>query len=67
MFIKLLIISVVIVGFLMLALATKVLFGHDSEVNLHSHELKGKGTSTKACAACEIKDYANCTEEVHAT
>ncbi|GAB1454576.1 hypothetical protein MASR2M47_46320 [Draconibacterium sp.] len=63
MFLKVLILSVILVAFTMLALGVKLLFNKDAEFTGHScagndRELNNDGT----CASCEIKELANCDE-----
>ncbi|HZL08461.1 MAG TPA: hypothetical protein VFC65_00570 [Prolixibacteraceae bacterium] len=63
MIIKTLIISVILVGFVMLALGVKLLFNKDAEFTAHSCALDD-GTSEKneACSKCELKDLMDCPE-----
>jgi hypothetical protein len=64
MFLKILILSVFLVAFIMLALGVKLFFDKNAEFTGHScagnsRELnKGGG----GCGGCEIKELANCTE-----
>jgi hypothetical protein len=64
MYIKLLIISVILVAIIMLALGVKMLFNPKAEFSAHSCALEGGDLDeTGACAACQLKDLANCPEK----
>lgn len=63
MFLKILILSVILVAFTMLALGIKLLFDRDASFTHHScvaedQELNNVG----GCLGCQIKDSANCTD-----
>jgi hypothetical protein len=64
MFLKLLILSVILVAFTMLALGVKLLFDKEPSFTEHAcamedGELNNNGGG---CSSCEIKEIANCTE-----
>ena len=64
MFLKLLIVSVILVAFTMLALGVKLFFDKNAEFTGHScagddRELNNVGGG---CSSCEIKEIASCTE-----
>lgn len=64
MFLKLLILSIILVAFTMLALGVKLLFNRDATFSHHScaaedEELNKVG----GCLGCEIKELANCTKK----
>ena len=64
MFLKVLIISVVIVAFTMLALGVKMLFNRNAEFTVHSCSLEdGDLDENGACAKCQLKDLADCPEK----
>ncbi|NOY96691.1 MAG: hypothetical protein GXO81_10040 [Chlorobi bacterium] len=64
MFIKLLIISVILVAFVMLALGIKMFFDPKSEFSSHSCEIgKEQADESEDCLNCEIKELANCSKD----
>ncbi len=63
MFLKLFIISAILVAIIMLALGVKMLFDPKAEFIAHSCALEGgKPDDFGVCAKCRIKDLANCPE-----
>lgn len=63
MYLKLLILSVILVAFTMLALGVKMLFDKNASFTGHACGLKNeKLDNTGACASCGIKEIANCPE-----
>lgn len=63
MFIKLLIISVILVAIIMLALGVKLWFNPNAEFTAHSCALDdGTADAEGTCFKCQIKDLANCPE-----
>ena len=63
MFIKLLIISVILVAIVMLALGVKLLFDKNAKFSAHSCALEdGSLNEDGACAACDLKDLTDCPE-----
>ena len=63
MFLKVLIISVFLVAFAMLALGVKMLFNRNAEFTVHSCSLEdGEVDEYGACAKCQLKDLADCPE-----
>ena len=64
MFLKILIVSVVLVAFTMLALGIKMLFNKDASFTVHSCSLEdGKLNEASGCAGCGIQEVANCPEK----
>lgn len=64
MFLKVLIISIVLVAFVMIALGVKLFFDPKAEFTAHSCALEdGSLDENGACAKCQIKDLANCPEK----
>jgi len=64
MFLKLFIISVILVAIIMLALGVKMLFDPKAEFLTHSCALEdGKRDDYGVCTKCQIKDLANCPEK----
>jgi len=64
MYLKLLIISVLLVAVIMLALGIKLLFDKNARFEAHSCALEGGNLDeTGACAGCQLKDLANCPEK----
>jgi len=63
MFIKLMIVSVVLVALIMLALGLKLWFDPGAEYSVHSCAFEG-GSLNKdgSCSKCQLKDLANCPE-----
>ncbi len=63
MILKVLILSVIIVAFVMLALGVKMLFNRNAEFTVHSCSLEsGDLDENGACAKCRLKDLADCPE-----
>ncbi|KOH43688.1 hypothetical protein [Sunxiuqinia dokdonensis] len=64
MFIKLLIASVILVAFVILALGVKLWFDPKAEFSAHSCALEDddKLDEDQACSKCQLKDLANCPE-----
>jgi len=63
MFIKLFIISIILVAIIMLALGVKLLFNPNAEFTAHSCALEDGGTNQDgACSKCQLKDLADCPE-----
>jgi hypothetical protein len=54
------ILSAIIVAFVMAALSLKKLFGDDEGFEHMTCHSNPDDNSVSACAACEIKDIANC-------
>lgn len=64
MFIKILIITIVLVAFVMLALGVKLWFDPNAEFSSHSCALdSGNIDEDGACSKCQLKDLADCPEE----
>lgn len=64
MILKVLIISVIIVAFAMLALGVKMLFNRNAEFTVHSCSFEGgERDENGACAKCRLKDLADCPEK----
>lgn len=65
MFVKLLIVSLVLVGFVVLALGIKLWFDPNAEFTSHSCALdRGELDENEACSNCQLKDLANCPEKL---
>lgn len=65
MYLKILILSVILVAFVMLALGVKLFFDKDAEFTGHSCAGDDKDlNNVGGCGGCEIKELANCTEDV---
>lgn len=63
MFLKLLIVSVILVAFTVLALGVKLLFNKEVTFTKHACALENSGLKKVGeCAGCEIKELANCNE-----
>ncbi|NQU80333.1 MAG: hypothetical protein HQ543_02290 [Bacteroidetes bacterium] len=63
MFLKILILSVILVAFTMLALGVKLLFNRDATFTAHAYAMEdGELNKGGGCAGCEIKELANCAE-----
>ncbi len=63
MFLKLLIISIVLVALTMLLFGIKLLFNKEAEFPAHScTSKKGEPIDQEACSACDLKDIVNCPE-----
>jgi hypothetical protein len=64
MFLKLLILSIILVAIIMLALGIKLWFNPDAEFSAHSCALEdGNVDEEGACHKCQIKDLADCPEK----
>jgi hypothetical protein len=64
MFLNLLILSVILVAFVVLALGVKLWFDPDAEFTSHSCAFdSGKPDEDGACSICQIKDLADCPEK----
>lgn len=64
MFLKLLIVSVILVAIVMLALGVKLFFNKNAKFEMHSCAFKEK-TNDKGepgCSSCELKEVADCPE-----
>ena len=65
MFIKLLIISIILVAIVMLALGIKMWFDPDAEFTSHSCKLNDENAnSDSGCFKCQLKDLADCPEKM---
>jgi hypothetical protein len=64
MFTKLLIASVILVAFVILALGVKLWFDPGAEFSAHSCALEDEDRFDKeqACSKCQLKDLADCPE-----
>lgn len=63
MFIKLFIVSVIMVAIVMLALGIKMLFDPDAEFTSHSCKLDEENSnSDSGCSICQLKNLADCSE-----
>lgn len=63
MFLKILIVSVILVAFTMLALGVKLLFNKEATFSEHACALEdGELNKAGDCGGCEIKELANCDE-----
>lgn len=61
MFLKILILSVILVAFTMLALGVKLLFNREATFTEHACAMEdGELNKIGGCAGCEIKELANC-------
>jgi len=64
MFIKVLILSIILVAFVILALGIKLWFDPNAEFTLHSCAFDGdKIDDDGACSKCQLKDLADCPEK----
>jgi hypothetical protein len=64
MFLNILILSIILVAFTMLALGVKLLFDKDATFTHHSCALEDEElNNVGGCLGCQIKDIANCTEK----
>ena len=60
---KLLLLSIILVAFVMLALSVKLFFDKDAELTRHSCGGENKDLNDAGgCAGCEIKELANCSK-----
>jgi hypothetical protein len=64
MFLKLLIVSFILVAFVMLALGVKLLFDKNAEFELHSCAFDDNKNIDKEldCSSCQLKKVADCQE-----
>ncbi|MDF1573344.1 MAG: hypothetical protein P1P82_17175 [Bacteroidales bacterium] len=63
MFIKVLIISIILVAIVMLTLGIKMWFNPDAEFTTHSCKLDEENAdSDSGCFICQLKDLADCPE-----
>ena len=63
---KVIIISLILVAFIALALGIKMLFDPKAEFTVHSCALdNGDLDEDGACSKCQLKDLANCPEELN--
>jgi len=63
MFFKILIVSVILIAFTMMALGVKLLFNKEASFTEHACALEdGELNKDGSCASCEIKELANCKE-----
>lgn len=64
MFLKLLIVSVILVAFVMLALGVKLFFDKNAEFEVHSCSTgdKNNDNGEPGCSSCELKEIADCPE-----
>ncbi len=64
MFLKILLLSVILVAFTMLALGVKLLFNKEASFTEHACATEdGELNKIGGCAACEIQELANCSEK----
>jgi hypothetical protein len=64
MFLKVLLISIVLVAIILLSLGIKLWFDPKAEFTVHSCALEdGTLDNNGACSSCHIKDLANCPEK----
>lgn len=64
MFLKILILSIILVAFTMLALGVKLLFNKEASFTEHACAAEdGELNKIGGCAACEIQELANCSEK----
>ncbi len=64
MFLKILILSVILVAFTVLALGVKLLFNKEPSLSEHACAAEdGELNKLGGCAACEIQELANCSEK----
>lgn len=64
MFVKLMIISVILVAIIMLLFGLKLCFDPGSEFTLHSCAFEdGSPDKEGTCSKCQLKDIANCKEK----
>ena len=63
MFLKLLIISIILVAIVMLALGVKLIFDPNAVFEAHSCSLEeDQGDHSIACTGCQLKNLAHCPE-----
>ncbi len=65
MFVKILFISIVLMAFVVAGLAIKIFFNPKAEFPHHSCDLENdKAVSREDCASCELKEIANCSDDL---
>jgi len=64
MFLKILILSIILVAFTILALGVKLLFNKEASFTGHACSLEdGNLNETGGCAGCGIQEVTNCSEK----
>jgi len=64
MFLKILILSIILVAFTVLALGVKLFFNKEPSLSEHACAAEdGELNKLGGCAACEIQELANCSEK----
>jgi len=64
MFLKIFIVTFILVAFTMLALGVKLLFDKDATFTHHSCALdNGNSDTSSGCTSCGIKEIAHCPEK----
>lgn len=64
MYLHILIVTIILVAFTMLALGVKLLFDKDATFTHHSCALDDKDLNNiGGCASCDIKEIADCSEQ----
>ncbi len=64
MFLKILILSVILVAFTMLALGVKLLFNKKASFTGHACSMENENSNeTGGCAGCGIQEVTNCPEK----
>jgi hypothetical protein len=65
MFLKLLLVSFILVAFVMLALGVKLLFDKKAEFEMHTCAFEDDQSIDEQvdCSSCQIKEIADCAEE----
>jgi hypothetical protein len=64
MFLKVLIISVILVAFIILALGVKIWFDPNAEFTAHSCAFdENDSDKNEACGMCHLKDLTDCPEQ----
>ena len=64
MFLKILIVTIILVAFTMLSLGVKLLFDKDATFTYHSCSLDdGNLNKTGGCTGCGIQEVTNCPEK----
>ena len=67
MFIKLLIVSLVLVAFVVLALGVKLWFDPEAEFSSHScSSVNGETDENGLCSKCQMEEHTKCSEEHYA-
>jgi hypothetical protein len=63
MYLKILIVTIILVAFVMLALGIKMLFDKNASFNIHSCSLENEGNDFDGtCYKCQTTDAENCPE-----